>query len=185
MKRKEILFDILKNFFNENINKGLNWYIICNEVLLKTSIIGYEMYSCLDILDMLRILRLSEYIEDEQMGIWRCLSGIPEYLKYEDVKQSENKNYKQKSEAKLEVFGHCGRTYIRNTFRKELEHFMLEYLKEYNDTEHRLCDICNAFIDSKTGLKDKQKVYACLNGIVSNLVKSNIVVRSKNGIYLK
>lgn len=29
---QEILYEILKKFFNDNINRGLSWYSVCNAV---------------------------------------------------------------------------------------------------------------------------------------------------------
>lgn len=79
---QEILYEILKKFFNDNINRGLSWYSVCNAVYAQRMLDRKIMFEDTEILDVLRQMREGGYISDEPVGKWRCKSQIPDFVDY-------------------------------------------------------------------------------------------------------
>lgn len=79
---QEILYEILKKFFNDNINRGLSWYSVCNAVYAQRMLDRKIMFGDTEILDVLRQMREGGYISDEPVGKWRCKSQIPDFVDY-------------------------------------------------------------------------------------------------------
>lgn len=82
MNPQEILYNILKKFFNDNIGRGMSWYSVCNAVYAQRMLDRKIMFGDTDIIDMLRQMREGSYITDEPVGKWRCRSQIPDFVDY-------------------------------------------------------------------------------------------------------
>lgn len=82
MNPQEILYNILKKFFNDNIGRGMSWYSVCNAVYVQRMLDRKIMFGDTEILDVLRQMREGGYISDEPVGKWRCKSQIPDFVDY-------------------------------------------------------------------------------------------------------
>lgn len=106
MNPQEILYNILKKFFNDNIGRGMSWYSVCNAVYAQRMLDRKIMFGDTDIIDMLRQMREGSYITDEPVGKWRCRSQIPDFVDYNFLVTvaCKESNVKQLQDDKIDMW---------------------------------------------------------------------------------